>query len=95
MKEKIIAMLLGSIDFNKLVASAVDGKVTKEELSGAIQFEGLADGILDTIVEPALQKVVDSTENPYDNQFKAIFYPIVAKEVKELIDEKVGNNDGQ
>jgi hypothetical protein len=95
MKEQIIALLLASIDFNKLVASAVDGKVTKEELKGAINFEGLADGLLDQVIDPVLDKVVASTENTFDDSAKALLWPMIEKELKKLIDEKVGNGDGQ
>lgn len=95
MKEQIIGLLLSSVDFNKLVASAVDGQVTKEELHGAINFEGLADGLLDHVLEPVLDKVVANTATPFDDQAKALIWPVVEKELKELIDEKIGNKDGQ
>ena len=95
MKEQLIALFLASIDFNKLVASAVDGKVTKEELHDAINFEGLADGLLDNVIEPLLDKVVTSTATPFDDQAKVLIYPILEKELKKLIDSKIGDNDGE
>lgn len=95
MKDKIVDLVLSSIDFNKLAASVKDGKVTKEELMGAIQFEGLADGLLDNVVEPTLDKIVEDSANPWDNQAKAILYPLFEKELKKLIDAKIGNQDGQ
>jgi hypothetical protein len=95
MKDKIIDLVLNSIDFNKLAASIKDGKVTKEEIKEAIQLEGMADGLLDNVIEPVLDKIVEDSANPWDNQAKAMLYPLVSKELKKLIDEKIGNQDGQ
>jgi hypothetical protein len=95
MKEQIIALLLASIDFNKLVASVTDGKVTKEELHGAVNFEGLADGLLDNVIEPLLDKIVTGTEYTWDDSAKALLYPMLEKELKKIIDTKIGNADGK
>lgn len=95
MKEQLIGLVLASVDFNKLAASVVDGKVSKEEIQASINLEGLCDGLLDNVINPLLDKVVADSANPFDDQAKAIVYPIIEKELKKVIDEKIGNNDGK
>ena len=41
------------------------------------------------IVHNALQKVVDDTENPYDNMLMATVEPMVQKELEAYVDKKI------
>lgn len=54
-----------------------------------INLGGLAADLLDEALEPALQKVVDDSSNPYDNMLMVSAYPILEKELKIKIEELV------
>lgn len=66
MKDKLLALLLASVDLNKL-----------------------ASGILDEVLEPALKSVVEKSENKIDDAVIAMLYPILEKELKELIAKEI------
>jgi hypothetical protein len=66
MNNKLLLLLLASIDLTKL-----------------------SSGLLDEVLEPALQKVVDDTTNPFDNAAMAMLYPTLEAELKKLIAAKI------
>lgn len=66
MKDKIVKVLLESIDLNKL-----------------------AEGVLDDLIDEALQKVVDDSSNPFDNAAKAMIYPLLSAEIKKVVAKAV------
>ena len=66
MKEKILKLILDSVDFDKLSI-----------------------GLIDNILDEALQKVVDNSKNPFDNAAKAYLYPLLSEEVKKLISKEI------
>jgi hypothetical protein len=85
MNEVIINGLIESLDLNKLLSSLKDGKVTAQEVKDCVDAERLAKLIVDELLEKALDKVVESTENSWDNAAKAMLFPLVAPELKKLI----------
>lgn len=44
--------------------------------------------LMDEILEPALEKVVSDTGNPFDDILKDAVYPVLSDELKKLIAEK-------
>ena len=54
-----------------------------------INIGGVVSDILDEVLEPALQKVVDDSANPFDNMLMATVYPLIEKELKELVEKQV------
>ena len=66
MNEKIIKVLIDSIDLN-----------------------GLSAGILDELLQPALQKIVDDSSNPFDNAAMAMLFPLLDAELKKLVAKAV------
>ena len=54
-------------------------------MKDCINEERFAVLIVDELLEPALEKVVTSTENSWDNAAKAMLFPLVAPELKKLI----------
>lgn len=85
MNEKLIQGLIESLDLNKLLSSLKDGKVTAQEVKDCINEERLAVLIVDELLEPALDKVVKSSDNSWDDAAKAMLFPLVAPELKKLI----------
>lgn len=67
-------------DLAKLALGAIEIKIDLKELSH---------GLIDDVLEPALQKVVDDSANPFDNAAMSMLYPILEGEIKKLIDAKV------
>lgn len=65
----------------------------KEELIGKLKDIALArldvvgavSDVLGEILEPALQAIVEKTDNPYDNAAMAALYPVL----KEILEEKL------
>lgn len=53
-----------------------------------IDINGIVVDLLDELLEPALQRIVDSTENPFDNMLMSV-YPILEQELKEAVKEKL------
>ena len=67
---------------------------TKEKFkalaSQHINLEGFLHGALDEILEPALQKVVDDSGNPFDDVMMAALYPVLEAEAKSKVSELIG-----
>jgi acetyl-CoA carboxylase alpha subunit len=66
MKEKLLPILVESIDLKKL-----------------------ANGIIDEVIEEALKKVVADSSNTIDDMVMASLWPLLEKEVKKLVEEKL------
>lgn len=62
-------------------------QIVKELLIDSVKLNGFVKGVMDRILEPALQNIVDNTENKYDDMAKAALYPLLDAELKKLIDE--------
>jgi len=60
-----------------------------EMVKNNVNLSGMFVDLLDELLEPALQKVVDSTENPFDNMAMTTLYPVLEKEMKKLVAEKL------
>ena len=48
-----------------------------------VNLSGMAADALDDALEPALQKVVDDSANPFDNMLMAAVYPALEAALKE------------
>lgn len=55
----------------------------------SIDLKVMANGLLDEVLEEALKKVVADTSNPIDDMVMATLWPVLEKEVKALIEEKL------
>jgi len=55
----------------------------------SIDLKKLATGIVDQLVEEAIKKAVAKSATPLDDMAVAALWPVVEKELKELIDEKL------
>lgn len=66
MKEKLLKVLLASID-----------------------LKALANGIVDEVIQEALEKVVKDSANTIDDTLMPLIWPLLEKEVKKLIDENL------
>lgn len=53
-----------------------------------VNAKGMAFDIIDEVLEEALKKVVADSSNKLDDMLMASIYPILEKEMKELIGEK-------
>jgi len=53
-----------------------------------LNVPGLLSDIIDEVLEPALDKVVEDSANPYDNMMKAAVYPVLEAELKKVIADK-------
>lgn len=71
------------MDTKKLAKSALECVEVK------IDLNKLAAVLIDEVLEPALDKVVKDSANPVDDAVKAMIYPVLEKEIKELIAKKV------
>ena len=67
----------------------LDKKKIFEMLKKNINIGGLAADILDEVLEPALQKVVDDTTNKLDDALMATIYPILEAEIKKQVEKLV------
>ena len=54
-----------------------------------ISIEGIVVDGIDLVLEPALKKVVADSANPFDDMLMASVYPILEKELKEMLAEKL------
>lgn len=63
------------------------GKQALKVLVKSIDLKGLANGLIDDVLEVALDKVVEATSTPFDDAAKAALWPILEGEVKKLIEE--------
>jgi len=50
---------------------------------------GFGSDLLDLILEPALEKMVSDSANPYDDVAKDALYPVLAPLLKKVLEEKV------
>lgn len=67
--------------------AALDGEKVKQMLLARIDLRGLlVTDLLQTVIKPALQKVVDDSKNPIDNVFMAAAYPVIEKQLIDTID---------
>ena len=55
----------------------------------SIDLKGFAFGILDEVLEPALDDLVKGTETTLDDSLKAVLYPILSVKLKELANAKI------
>ena len=53
-----------------------------------INLPGLVEAVLKQVVEPALDKLVADTTNPFDNMAKAAMYPTLEAELNKLAKEQ-------
>ena len=58
-------------------------------LKNNINISGLIFDELDLVLEPALQKVVDDTANPFDNMLMVAVYPTLKLELQKLVKKKL------
>ena len=55
----------------------------------SIDLKKLANGIVDNVIEESLKKVVADSSNTFDDSAMLMLWPLVEKEVKKLIEEKL------
>lgn len=60
-----------------------------ETLVSAIDLKKLANGLIDNVLEEALKKVVADSSNTFDDMAMAALWPVLEKEVKKIIEEKL------
>ena len=65
--------------------------VLKKMLKERIDLAGIVVDVLDELLEPALQRVVEDTSNPFDDMLKATIYPVLSEKLKELAAEKLAD----
>ena len=63
----------------------LDGKKVLGIVHKNVNVPGLASDMLKEVLDPALQKVVDDTTNPFDNIAKAAVMPLIQKAVDEAL----------
>jgi hypothetical protein len=68
---------------NELVNKVLDCVEVK------INLAGIGNILIDDVIEKSLDKIVADTTNPYDDQFKAMLWPMLEKEAKEIMAVKV------
>lgn len=57
-------------------------------LKDNVNLQGIAFDVIDDVLEEALKKVVADSSNPFDDMLMASVYPVLEKELKELIEKK-------
>jgi hypothetical protein len=63
----------------------MDKKLLLALVAANINVPGLLKGVLDQVLEPALQKLVDDTSHPFDNMAKEALYPVIEKELNDWV----------
>lgn len=63
--------------------------VVKQTVQVKINLKGLANGLVDEVLEPALKEVVADTTNTFDDMAMAMVYPPLEIKLKELMDKKL------
>ena len=53
-----------------------------------LDVPGLISDVLDQALEPAIDKFVADSANPYDDMLKAAIYPVLKAELKNIVAEK-------
>jgi hypothetical protein len=64
-------------------------KAALEIVAQSIDLKKLASGIVDQVVEEAIKKAVAKSATPLDDMAVAALWPVVEKELKDLIEEKL------
>lgn len=64
-------------------------KVLLQSVAEAIDLQKLADSIVDNVLEEAIKKAVAKSATPIDDMAFAALWPILEKEVKDAIEEKL------
>jgi hypothetical protein len=52
-----------------------------------LNVPGLLADVIDQVLEPALDKIVADSANPYDDMAKAALYPVLEKALKDKVGE--------
>lgn len=55
----------------------------------SIDLKKLANGIMDEVIEKALEKVVKDSANTIDDSIMPLLWPLLEKEVKKVIEDKL------
>jgi hypothetical protein len=55
----------------------------------SVDVKGLAVGLIDEIIEEALNKVVADSSNKIDDMIMATLWPVLEIEIKKLIEDKL------
>lgn len=63
--------------------------VAKQTVQVKINLVGLADGLVDEVLEPALKEVVADSTNTFDDMAMAMVYPPLEAKLKELYAKKL------
>lgn len=66
------------------ILSAIKGKVKIK-----LGLSPIVDSLIDDVLEPALDKLVADTSNPFDNILKASVYPALESEIKSRIKDQI------
>jgi len=64
------------------------GDKVKKAVYEKLDVPGLMGEMLDEVLGPALDKVVKSTSNPFDDILKAAVYPELSNQLKNLFKDK-------
>lgn len=68
-----------------------DKKTQLAILKKNINLGGLIADQVDLVLEPALDKVVANTTNPFDDMLKAAIYPTLREELQKLIEKHINS----
>jgi len=58
-------------------------------LIASIDLKGLANGLVDEVLEEALKKIVADSSNTVDDMLMAAIYPVLEAELKKVIEAKL------
>ena len=64
-------------------------ETVKKSVQVKINLVGLADGLVDETLEPALKEVVADTANPVDDAVMAMVYPPLEAQLKQMYHKKL------
>lgn len=64
-------------------------EIALDSIEVKVDLKKLSFGLIDEVLEPALDKVVEDSTNPIDNAMKAMIYPTLEAELKKLIEKEV------
>jgi hypothetical protein len=63
-------------------------KVIVDSVEVKIDLKKIVDGVIDDVVEKALDEVVKDTANPWDDSAKATLWPLLEPKLKELAEQQ-------
>lgn len=63
-------------------------QVALDSVEFKVDFKKLFDGILDTVIEKALDEVVADSSNTWDDSAKALLWPILEPKIKEILEKE-------